>query len=261
MNYDNNFYNDQFYNDQSNGSYESAKIITSLLLKFYKPKSVIDIGCGVGTWLKAFEENGLRKIKGIDGPWVDKSRLYIDKKNFIQADFTSSSIKINEEFDLCTSFEVAEHLPKEMATEFIRTLCNHSQVILFSAAIPNQGGTCHINEQWQSYWGEIFNKFNFKAYDIIRPYCTGNKKINWWYRQNIILYIHEDNNLGNKLKAFKKEPFELDYACREFSEIKVAEINNPSSRYLIRKIFFYIFIRKPKKILKIFLTPKPKQTT
>ena len=84
-------YDANFYDQQSKGSYESAKIIISLLLKFYKPKSVIDIGCGVGTWLKAFEENGIKKIKGIDGSWVDKSRLYIDKKNFIQADFTSSS--------------------------------------------------------------------------------------------------------------------------------------------------------------------------
>ena len=229
-------YDSDFYADQSKGSYESAKIIIPFLLKFYKPKSVIDIGCGVGTWLKAFEESGIKNIKGIDGAWVDKSRLYIDKKNFIQADFTSSSIKINEKFDLCTSFEVAEHLPKEKATEFIKTLCNHSQVILFSAAIPDQGGTCHINEQWQSYWSEIFNKFKFKPYDIIRPSCTGNKKIEYWYRQNIILYIHEDNNLGNKLKSFKKEPSELDYACREIYESKLSQIENPGLKYLIRKM-------------------------
>jgi len=35
-------------------------------------------------------------------------------------------------------------------------LVKAAPVVLFSAAIPLQGGTEHVNEQWQSYWAKLF---------------------------------------------------------------------------------------------------------
>jgi hypothetical protein len=46
-------------------------------------------------------------------------------------------------FDLAVCLEVAEHLPPERAESFIRELCDLAPVVLFSAAIPGQGGTGH----------------------------------------------------------------------------------------------------------------------
>ena len=59
-------------------------------------------------------------------------------------------LQIDRRFDLALSLEVAEHLPPECGSEFVQTLTDLSSVILFSAAIPFQGGTDHLNEQWPS---------------------------------------------------------------------------------------------------------------
>jgi hypothetical protein len=61
-------------------------------------------------------------------------------------------------------------------------------VVLFSAAIPHQGGTAHLNEQWQAYWAAFFAQHGYVAVDCIRPRIYGNAKVEWWYRQNILIY-------------------------------------------------------------------------
>jgi hypothetical protein len=60
--------------------------------------------------------------------------------------------------------------------------------VLFSAAIPGQGGTDHINEQWQDYWRDLFLSENFHPVNIIRPAVWGLPEVDLWYQQNSILY-------------------------------------------------------------------------
>lgn len=57
----------------------------------------------------------------------------------------------NRRFDLAMTIEVAEHLTPVRADSFVEDLTRLSDVVLFSAAIPAQGGINHVNEQWQSY--------------------------------------------------------------------------------------------------------------
>jgi 2-polyprenyl-3-methyl-5-hydroxy-6-metoxy-1,4-benzoquinol methylase len=61
-------------------------------------------------------------------------------------------LDLEKEFDLVVSLEVAEHLPASAADQFVNTLVKHGKKILFSAAIPGQGGQDHLNEQWPDYW-------------------------------------------------------------------------------------------------------------
>ncbi len=51
-------YNKTFYDNQEKGSLNSAKIIVPIVMDIVKPKSVIDVGCGVGTWLSVFKQLG-----------------------------------------------------------------------------------------------------------------------------------------------------------------------------------------------------------
>jgi len=83
-------------------------------------------------------------------------------------------------------------LPIESSDLFIKSLVNHSNFVLFSAAIPNQGGTYHINEQWQDYWVEKFKNNNFLPVDFLRNKLWAKKEIDWWYKQNIILFVKKD---------------------------------------------------------------------
>lgn len=104
-------------------------------------------------------------------------------------------------FCLAQSLEVAEHLDMFYAENFIDLLTNLSDIVLFSAAIPFQSGTHHINCQPPQYWADKFAARGYDCYDILRPKFWGDEKIAWWYWQNSFLYVHK----SVKLKGVKKE--------------------------------------------------------
>ncbi|MBI4825070.1 MAG: class I SAM-dependent methyltransferase [Nitrospirae bacterium] len=187
-------YNSDFYSTHSDGSVRSAEAILPLLYKFYQPLSVIDIGCGNGSWLKAAGALGSNKLKGMDGCWIDRDALVSNGIDFTPVDF-ENKIDIRERYDLCISVEVAEHISEDNAKRFISTLCNASDVVLFSSAIKGQGGTNHINEQWQSYWAGLFGSEGYKCFDIFRSTLWDNEAVEWWYRQNIFLFMKPGTGL------------------------------------------------------------------
>jgi hypothetical protein len=134
---------------------------------------------------------GFGEIKGYDGVWVDKNSLLIPKECFEVAELNKGII-LSKKYDLAISLEVAEHLPVESADIFIETLTNSADFVLFSAAIPYQGGTNHINERWPDYWNNLFNKNGFIAIDCVRPRIWNDPNIASWYKQNIILFVKRE---------------------------------------------------------------------
>lgn len=185
-------YTERFYNAQKTGSLRSAEKILPIVAEFVHPRSVIDVGCGVGGWLAVWQNlmgKGGGIIYGADGDYVDRSQLFIAEENFHPMNL-EERITLNRRFDLAMSLEVAEHLTPDRGDSFVEDLVNLSNVILFSAAIPKQGGTNHINEQWQSYWAQKFLQFGYVGIDCIRPKIWANDLIAWWYRQNVILYVY-----------------------------------------------------------------------
>jgi SAM-dependent methyltransferase len=186
-----NSYTKQYYESVLNGSRSSAREIVPIILKLIDPKSVVDVGCGNGDWLSVFREFGIEEVLGIDGDWVDVRELKIPVDRFRSVDL-KSPFKVEEQFDLVISLEVAEHIAGVSADTFIESLSRLSSVILFSAAIPHQGGTGHINEQWPDYWVRYFQIKDYVAIDCIRKRVWNNKNVEWWYAQNMILFVKED---------------------------------------------------------------------
>lgn len=184
-------YSRQFFEGQQSGSLESARIVVPLLMDLVHPKSVLDIGCGVGTWLSVFSDQGVSEILGIDGDYVPTDMLKIPKDCFTPADLRNP-VELDRRFDLATSFEVGEHLPESSSEALVRSLTDRAPVVAFSAAIPLQGGTDHINEQWQSFWCELFAARGFVACDAVRPKVWHNHDVAFWYAQNMLVYVKED---------------------------------------------------------------------
>jgi SAM-dependent methyltransferase len=164
--------------------------VVPLVMNIVKPSSILDVGCGTGTWLKAFEEIGVSDYVGVDGDYVQRDSLQIPNDKFFPVDLCETW-SLNRKFDLAISLEVAEHLPESIAHQFVATLVSHADTILFSAAVPGQGGQHHVNEQWPLYWQEKFCKHGFYFHDVIRPLIWDNEKVEWWYRQNIFLLKKE----------------------------------------------------------------------
>jgi SAM-dependent methyltransferase len=187
-----NKYDQSFYSEQMDGSIQSARFIVPFIITLFPDiKSVVDLGCGVGTWLAEFKRNGVGEVLGYDGGNPPAAYLQINEDEYQKTDF-SSEMPVQIKVDLAMSLEVAEHLDEKYAQQFIRNLCGHSDLILFSAAIPGQGGTHHVNERWPSYWANLFNQEGFKIYDVIRPNFWYDKRIEFWYRQNMFLVINND---------------------------------------------------------------------
>jgi hypothetical protein len=167
--------------------------IIPIILELTKPSSVIDIGCGIGTWLKVFDEYGIMDYVGVDGEFVDRDLLKIGADKFYPQDLREKW-SLNRKFDLVVSLEVAEHLSEDVADLFVSVLVSHGDNILFSAAIPGQGGQNHLNEQWPVYWQKKFEQYGFFCHDIVRPLIWNNSKIDWWYRQNMIFVSKNPSN-------------------------------------------------------------------
>ena len=190
------FYSDNFYSFlQSDKNFISASKVIQAAKNYVNFQSVIDIGCGVGNMLRACLDSGVKIIRGVDGSWVNQKMLVIPPENFSQFDISRPGLKdsIPEKFfDLAISSEVAEHIEPKEADIYLDNLTSFSDVILFSAAIPHQGGTHHVNEQWPSYWIKKFKARNFIPVDCIRPKIWNDENIYFWYRQNMLFFVREN---------------------------------------------------------------------
>jgi SAM-dependent methyltransferase len=183
-------YTEKFYNFIDNNALQGSKQIVPFVMELIQPKSVVDVGCGLGTWLTVFQQNGVEEILGIDGDFVDVNNLNIPPEYFLKHDL-AKPLKLERQFDLVISLEVAEHLPIEKAESFVDTLTNLSSAILFSAAVPYQPGTKHINCQWPSYWAKIFSQKGYIVYDCFRMKFWQNPNVPWWYAQNMFLFVKQ----------------------------------------------------------------------
>ena len=95
--------------------------------------SVIDFGCGVGTWLCAARRLGAREVYGLDGDYVNRDMLLIDESDFHPCNL-EEPVTVDRRFDLAISMEVAEHVHEEVADTFVSSICGVSDIILFGAA-------------------------------------------------------------------------------------------------------------------------------
>lgn len=180
-------YDTAFFEDHAGGSYRSAAVIVPLVNKLVRPSSVLDVGCGVGTWLSEWASQGVSDLLGLDGDYVDRTAIRIPSTSFRPVDL-QSPFSLDRKFDLVESLEVAEHLEDSCADAFVQSLASHADTVLFSAAIPGQGGAHHVNEQWPSYWTAKFSQVGLRVFDVIRPIIWMDSRVDIWYRQNILLF-------------------------------------------------------------------------
>jgi SAM-dependent methyltransferase len=169
----------------------SAERILDIVMHYHRPASVLDVGCGLGTWLKVARSRGIQDIRGIEGAWLDPRKAKIDAGLLDVLDL-EKSFDLGRRFDLVICLEVAEHISAGAADRLIGSLTRHAPMVLFSAAIPHQGGHHHVNEQFLPYWVERFARFDFAPLDVIRAKIWNDRTILWWLRQNVVLFAAKE---------------------------------------------------------------------
>jgi len=189
-----------FYGANDESVFVSPRVVVPIVCELFHPRSVIDVGCGTGIWLSVFLENGVQNILGLDGSHVNPDWLKIPRNCFRSTDL-AAEFEVRERFDLAVCLEVAEHLPAQSGSNLIEVLTTVAPVVLFSAAVPQQGGTEHINEQWPEYWHRKFEDRGFRKLDVIRKEIWLNPSVKYWYRQNTFVYTKKNSLDGDPLSA------------------------------------------------------------
>lgn len=184
-------YSDFYYGRILEKSRESAEVLVPLVLSLVHPTSVVDVGCGTGAFLSTFERYGVTDVLGIDGDYVKRKTLLIPEDKFMPFDLTRP-LQLDRTFDLVMCLEVVEHLPPEVADTLVDSLVRLGNLVLFSAAVPFQGGKNHVNEQWPDYWAEKFGKRGYAPVDCIRKRVWQDSRVEWWYSQNALLYVKRE---------------------------------------------------------------------
>ncbi|WP_293387095.1 methyltransferase domain-containing protein [Nevskia sp.] len=189
---------------ESQFSVTAPELVLPYVFSLVHPETVIDVGCGIATWSAVAKSLGCT-VKGVDGPHVPVEKRLISSDEFVEIDLLD--FKASGRFDLVICLEVVEHIPEAGADRFITALCSSADVILFSAAIPFQGGQNHVNEQWPIYWQSKFADHGFRMLDVLRQHFWQESRINWWYRQNMFLVCKNDHPLASGSREFDGSSF------------------------------------------------------
>lgn len=186
-------YSDRFYARRAARIARSAEALVPTLVDLFRPGSVVDVGSGDGTWLRAFSRRG-SEVAGMDGPWVPRRHLQIDEGDFFPIDLGKAPLPYalslpRPRYDLLISLEVLEHVDPERGDALVDLICSLSDTLIISAAAPDQGGTRHVNERWPDYWVTKFQDRGYKPFDFLRYSIWNDERIAPWYRQNVIGYF------------------------------------------------------------------------
>jgi len=240
-------YSPAFFARELDRARSSAETIVPLVMERVEPRSVVDLGCGHGIWLQTFARHGVEDYIGVDGDWVPPEKLHFPPDRFV-AHRLDKPLRLGRRFDLAVSLEVAEHLPERGARQFVRNIADLAPCVLFSAAVPYQRGTDHVNEQWPDYWASLFAAHGYAPVDGLRPLVWSNGAVFSFYRQNILMFATPEAIASHPLLARDRErtvDAQLSIVHPELMESLAAHprehVRRPTARDLLLSDLFAAF--------------------
>ena len=215
-------YPPSFFVSQRDSSLRSARRVAPVVVDTIHPASLLDVGGGTGTWASAFRELGVEDVLLVDGEYVDRSALLVPSDCFRSVDLMRP-LNLGRTFDLAVCLEVGEHLPAEAGESLVESLTRHAPAVLFGAAIPGQGGTHHVNEQWQSWWAGLFAGFGYECVDLLRVPLWNDDDVAPHYRQNTLLYATVEW-LGAHRRVERSCPSPLDVVHPRLFDLRIRDL-------------------------------------
>lgn len=162
----------------------------------YQPKHVVEVGCGPGHLTRCLAEFDIQvtAIDGFSSPdFGNYTQIAFSKVNLDEESEIEVFLEKNSTFDIAICTEVGEHLRPESSAFLVKFLARLAPIVIFSAAVPNQGGNGHINCQNRGFWHQLFLKQDFILRDSLRKILIKNENLAIWYRLNTLDYIRRDH--------------------------------------------------------------------
>jgi len=180
------------------GCQSSAAVIVPMLQRWFAGiETVVDVGAGEGWFAAEFASRGVT-VLAVEHPIPDPRSADV---RFVDVDLAQGMPAIGP-FDLALCLEVAEHLPEEGAIQFVEQLCTLAPIVVFSAAIPGQGGHGHVNEQWPDYWAQRFELCGYVGSGMLRYEIWDDDRVEPWYRQNLLVFASATDSTASELALF-----------------------------------------------------------
>lgn len=197
-------YDSSFYQAVAARAEIVAVLVARMLRRYVSVRTLSDVGCGSGTWIRAFLNQGAIHVEAFDlpGAWdsADNSVRDDARIRFTAVDFERENLTL-EKCDLVLCLEVLEHLSADSAVRLLDALTANSDLVVFSAAQPGQGGTHHINEQPLRYWLQRYADAGFSAFDVFRPELVRRTDVPRYYSLNLFALARVGSNPHKALSA------------------------------------------------------------
>ncbi len=171
--------------DIVNKHYHDNNLCQSLINIFKQNniKNVLDLGCGIGKYSKAFIDNNI-VCNCYDGH-PDTNLL---TNNLCDTIDLSKPISLKKTYDCVLSLEVGEHIPQIYENNFINNIVNHSHnLIIISWAVPGQPGDGHVNCKTNDYIIDRIEKYNFYFNETMTQTLRGHSSL-WWFKNTIMFF-------------------------------------------------------------------------
>jgi hypothetical protein len=191
MNPLNKTYPDKFFRKRE-GLVWRAQVLCPTILEVLNPKSIIDVGCAIGDFVKWFDDNHI-EAWGIEGSEAAKPYSMCPEK-IIYQDMRLLMDEPLRQCDLAMSVEVAEHIEPECAEIYVKNLTLMSKLLLLTIAGPGQAGHSHVNLQPPEYWDDLFAKFHYvrdkESEERIRKTLMPHRANRWvaTIAHNLVIY-------------------------------------------------------------------------
>ena len=181
------------YEQSSATRLPSSLCLLSAFGKLGIPKSMIDLGCGPGHLVQIADSLGVW-AEGYDISLPKEEVHMPGRSTLYQADITDMDIPDPAELVLC--WEVMEHLEPYFAEPVCDVLSNITEgTLLFSAAVPGQGGAGHVNERPHKYWIDLLAKRGFvyvwPVTEALRGEWLQLAPSAYWYGRNLLVMRKE----------------------------------------------------------------------
>lgn len=185
------------------GSARSAAVVAPVVQELVGGRSIADVGGGEGWWAAAFVRLGATAVS------IDTAPLSARAPGigYVEHDLQRPLGHELDHVDLAVCLEVVEHLEPAVGDRLVTELCALAPAVLFSAAIPGQGGVGHVNEQWPSYWVERFARNGFRCSGALRWWFWCDERVESWYRQNLLFATSEPGRYPTLFETPLAEPW------------------------------------------------------